>query len=245
MSRRDVELDLSRPEQNGLYFVGTHDLDRMAREGARHELNVCRTDLAGCHDKSDLLQRLAVSLTLPENFGHNWDALADCLRDLAWLPGWGHVLLFEHVNELRQAAPADYTTLLGILDDAATFGNDHDVPWFAFLAMPDAAFDDEHQAIGRSPPLAHGNSMQTIEFELEGDYVELNMLLKLVGLCDSGGAGKALVASGVVKIGGAIELRKTCKIHAGQVVVIDDTEIHVLADPSSHADGRPRVGRSH
>ena len=33
--------------------------------------------------------------------------------------------------------------------------------------------------------------MQTIEFELEGGYVELNMLLKLVGLCDSGGAGKA------------------------------------------------------
>ena len=29
--------------------------------------------------------------------------------------------------------------------------------------------------------------MQTIEFELEGGYVELNMLLKLVGLCDSGG----------------------------------------------------------
>ncbi|MEO7052529.1 MAG: RNA-binding S4 domain-containing protein [Rhodanobacter sp.] len=87
--------------------------------------------------------------------------------------------------------------------------------------------------------------MQKIEFELEGDYVELNMLLKLVGLCDSGGAGKALVASGAVKIGGAIELRKTCKIHAGQVVVIDDTEIHVLADPSSHADGRPQAGRSH
>ncbi|HXD38669.1 MAG TPA: RNA-binding S4 domain-containing protein, partial [Rhodanobacter sp.] len=30
--------------------------------------------------------------------------------------------------------------------------------------------------------------MQTIDFELEGSYVELNMLLKLTGLCDSGGA---------------------------------------------------------
>jgi len=26
-------------------------------------------------------------------------------------------------------------------------------------------------------------------------------------------------------------LRKTCKIHAGQVVNIDDVEIHVMADP--------------
>jgi ribosome-associated protein len=75
--------------------------------------------------------------------------------------------------------------------------------------------------------------MQTIDFELEGDYVELNMLLKLVGLCDSGGAGKAIVASGAVRVDGAMELRKTCKIHAGQVVGIDDVEIRVLADPQS------------
>ena len=75
--------------------------------------------------------------------------------------------------------------------------------------------------------------MQTINFELEGTYVELNMLLKLTGLCDSGGAGKAIVATGAVKVDGVIELRKTCKIHAGQMVTIDDTEIRVLADPEA------------
>lgn len=73
--------------------------------------------------------------------------------------------------------------------------------------------------------------MQTIDFELEGTYVELNMLLKLTGLCDSGGAGKAIVATGAVAVDGTVELRKTCKIHAGQKVTIDDVEIHVLADP--------------
>jgi ribosome-associated protein len=72
--------------------------------------------------------------------------------------------------------------------------------------------------------------MPIIEFELEGDYVELNMLLKLCGLCDSGGAGKKLVASGAVSVDRQIELRKTCKVHAGQTVRIGDTEIHVLAD---------------
>jgi len=72
--------------------------------------------------------------------------------------------------------------------------------------------------------------MQTQDFELEGDYVELNMLLKLTGLCDSGGAGKAIVASGAILVDGTMELRKTCKIRAGQVVTIDDMKIHVLAD---------------
>ena len=71
--------------------------------------------------------------------------------------------------------------------------------------------------------------MSTLEFELEGDYVELNQLLKLVGLCDSGGAGKAIVASGAVSVDGQQELRKTCKIHAGQQVQLDDVTIRVVA----------------
>ncbi len=69
--------------------------------------------------------------------------------------------------------------------------------------------------------------MQEIDFELDRDYVELNQLLKLVGLCDSGGAGKAIVASGAVLVDGQQELRKTCKIHAGQVVQVEDVVIHV------------------
>jgi len=73
--------------------------------------------------------------------------------------------------------------------------------------------------------------MQTIDFELEGRYVELNMLLKLVGLCDSGGAGKRLVAEGDVQVDGITELRKTCKIVAGQSVTLGDVEIRVLVDP--------------
>jgi ribosome-associated protein len=71
--------------------------------------------------------------------------------------------------------------------------------------------------------------MQRLEFELDRDFVELNQLLKLTGLCDSGGAGKQLVASGAVQVNGAVELRKTCKIHAGQVVSLDDVEIRVIA----------------
>ena len=69
--------------------------------------------------------------------------------------------------------------------------------------------------------------MQQLEFKVEGDYVELNQLLKLVGVCDSGGAGKALVAEGVVSVDGQIELRKTCKIRSGSVVTLGDVIITV------------------
>jgi len=73
--------------------------------------------------------------------------------------------------------------------------------------------------------------MTEIEFPLEqdSDHVELHHLLKLTGICDSGGMGKAIVASGAVTVDGAVELRKTCKIRAGQVVRIGDQAIRVLA----------------
>jgi ribosome-associated protein len=71
--------------------------------------------------------------------------------------------------------------------------------------------------------------MQRIDFDLDAghEYVELNQLLKLVGIADSGGQGKAIVASGAVTVDGAVELRKTAKIRAGQVVRIDDAEIRI------------------
>jgi ribosome-associated protein len=71
--------------------------------------------------------------------------------------------------------------------------------------------------------------MQILEFELDREHVELNQLLKLAGLADSGGMGKAIVASGAVTVDGAVELRKTAKIRAGQVVRVEDIEIRVVA----------------
>jgi ribosome-associated protein len=72
-----------------------------------------------------------------------------------------------------------------------------------------------------NPPSASMHSiMSHHRFELDREYVELHQLLKLCGLCDSGGAGKHLVASGAVSVDGTVESRKTCKIRVGQQVVM-------------------------
>ena len=69
--------------------------------------------------------------------------------------------------------------------------------------------------------------MQKIVFDLTSEFVEINQLLKLVGLVDSGGAGKNMVASGVVSVDGRQELRKTAKIRSGQTVSVGDLRITV------------------
>ncbi len=71
--------------------------------------------------------------------------------------------------------------------------------------------------------------MQQIDFQLRGEFIELNQLLKLAGVCDSGGAGKALVAEGAVSVDGKVESRKTAKIRAGQMVALGDVQIRVIA----------------
>jgi ribosome-associated protein len=71
--------------------------------------------------------------------------------------------------------------------------------------------------------------MADVTFTLEADLIELNQLLKLVGLCDSGGAGKVLVAEGRVQVDGLPEHRKTAKIRAGQTVTCDDMSILVVS----------------
>lgn len=80
---------------------------------------VVRIDLAGCRDKAALLARVAAALEFPDWFGHNWDALADCLADLGWLPEDDLLLLLENVAGLRAAAPVDYKVALEILAEVS------------------------------------------------------------------------------------------------------------------------------
>lgn len=72
--------------------------------------------------------------------------------------------------------------------------------------------------------------MSNEEFSLEGHpFVELNNLLKLLAWCASGGEAKTLIADGQVKVDGAVELRKRCKIRQGQTVEFAGQRVVVKA----------------
>jgi len=60
--------------------------------------------------------------------------------------------------------------------------------------------------------------MESITFEVKGEFIELCNLLKLAGIANSGGQGKLMVSDSIVQVDGAIETRRTAKIRAGQTV---------------------------
>lgn len=77
--------------------------------------------------------------------------------------------------------------------------------------------------------------MLLIDFELRGEYITLDRLLKATGLADSGGEAKAMVAAGKVQVDGQQELRKTCKVRAGQVVAVHGARVRVATAPQAGA----------
>jgi RNAse (barnase) inhibitor barstar len=77
-------------------------------------------DLQDCLTKAALMEQVAGTLMFPSWFGHNWDALFDCLVDLASARrASGCVVVLRHVDGLRQHAPEVLDTALAIFGDAA------------------------------------------------------------------------------------------------------------------------------
>ena len=71
-----------------------------------------------CGSASSLFAEFARALTFPDYFGHNWDALEECLADLEWLPAKGYILLITDAHAVLPDDEEEYETLLEVLNDA-------------------------------------------------------------------------------------------------------------------------------
>lgn len=140
---------LEDPRQAGVYFVLDEDIALLDIACGGAGLHTLRIDLQGCEDKARLLQRLADGLATPAGQGRNWDALSDQLRDLSWWPASGYALLLPHAAALRDADETSFETLLDILDEANVDWQARDIPFWAFLALPDRDPADEPEPPAR------------------------------------------------------------------------------------------------
>ena len=84
-------------------------------------------DLSACTGKHDLLDRFAAALRFPSWFGHNWDAMHDCLTDLSWLPASAYRVVLSHPALLRQNEPETLASALQVLAGAAAFWADEGI----------------------------------------------------------------------------------------------------------------------
>jgi len=118
--------------KSGVYRATRSDaIDDALRGG---NLNLASIVLHDVNEKRALLRRIAVELAFPAWFGENWDALEDCLTDLSWREGEGHVVVLEGFQRL----PADdLAELIDVMISVARFWAARGKPFFAVLIDPD------------------------------------------------------------------------------------------------------------
>jgi ribosome-associated protein len=63
---------------------------------------------------------------------------------------------------------------------------------------------------------------------MRGDMIRLGQLLKLAGVCDTGGEVKELLAEGGVTVNGEPEARRGRQLHPSDVVRVADDEIRLV-----------------
>jgi RNAse (barnase) inhibitor barstar len=77
-----------------------------------------------------LMQEFARSLEFPDYFGHNWDALEDCLGDLGWLDE----RLTHFVIWIDRWEHCASPMLLEVLEQAVTLWADEVTPLYVLLS---------------------------------------------------------------------------------------------------------------
>lgn len=133
MSRQPVGWRLDRAADAGLRRIAPSQVESLCAAGRAAGLHCTRLDLSACTDKDEFLARIATAFEFPAWFGRNWDALADCLDDLEWLPGTGHVLVIEHAADLRAAAPETFETMLEILAETSGAWQARGLPFWVLV----------------------------------------------------------------------------------------------------------------
>lgn len=68
--------------------------------------------------KEQLLNHVATVLKFPNHFGHNWDALEECLVDMDVSDGDGFLIHYDQIDALAAAHPSEVETLVEILRDS-------------------------------------------------------------------------------------------------------------------------------
>lgn len=107
---------------SGLILLHPAHLSNFVRTLDARLCDIREVSLRGVRSKSALLARIARHLGFPAGIGHNWDSLADALRDVFWPPQRPHaVLILRHARALHESAPDDFQTLLQILEETCTF----------------------------------------------------------------------------------------------------------------------------
>lgn len=126
---------LGDTDRAGVYHMPPVDPRPLATTAQASGFVVFSVDLSAARNKAELLAAVGKALHFPAWFGHNLDALADCLSDLSWCPAEGYLVLLEHCDGIHGHAEADFVAALQVFAQAAEDWREQGVPFWCFVDM--------------------------------------------------------------------------------------------------------------
>ena len=126
---------LSDTAKAGVYHMPQVDPEPLIGAAEGIGFAVFRIDLAHAADKAGMLAAIGKAMSFPDWFGHNFDALADCLADMAWRPADGYFVLLQHCDGIHGRAESDFVTTLQTFEEAADEWREQGLPFWCFVEM--------------------------------------------------------------------------------------------------------------
>jgi len=126
---------LAQVEHAGVYHMPGDGEAGLIAAAEQSAFFVFRVDLAKARNKDELLEAIGKAMAFPEWFGHNWDALLDCLADLGWRPAEGYVVILEHCDGIHGRAEADFVQTLQVFESAANEWREQGIAFWCFVDM--------------------------------------------------------------------------------------------------------------
>jgi hypothetical protein len=119
----------------GVYHLPHGTIDDLLTGALDADCLVLRVDLSAARNKNEMLAVVGHALRFPEWFGHNWDALNDCLLDMAWLPAPGYVIILDHCDGIHGRAESDFVKMMQVFQDVAATWREDAVPFWCLVDM--------------------------------------------------------------------------------------------------------------
>lgn len=124
--------ELSVAKNGGVYQLVREPYE-LQREAKAAGLAVFCIDIGHIHDKQAFIALLGSTLRFPDWAGKNWDALNDCLTDLAWLEATGYVLILEKAKHFAVAHKHDFDAAVEVLHVVADYWKGQGHPFWVLV----------------------------------------------------------------------------------------------------------------
>lgn len=131
-----MEARLRDASRSGVFFAQPTAAARAARVADQAGLLLIGLDLKDARDRAALFQAFAHTFGFPATFGHNLDALGDCLGDLSWIPAGGYLVHLSGCAKPVEHCKDDFNAIVAVLDEAAAEWRTRGTPFWVLIDQP-------------------------------------------------------------------------------------------------------------